>query len=164
MNKIRDSEYMCYKFGEVPIYDNYVFTFIRDPLKRLVSAYVNRIKQKRRFENKHLLGTTFEQFVKGVCELHDKDADEHIQSQTFLLDHVPCDVNLFKLDMFNQAIDFLNKNVFDHPLTPKHSKKSGVTDHMSYYNDELKTLVEVRYMRDILQYHNFKFHQRIFKL
>lgn len=154
MNGYNDgSGWSTYSFGEIPTYDNkYVFTFIRDPFKRLVSAYKNRIQQHKKIENKHLLNTTFEQFVKGVYELHDRDADEHIQSQSYLLDQVPCDVNLFKLDNFNQTIEFLNKNIFNKPLTPKHDKKSGVTDHMSYYNDELKKLVESRYMRDISLY------------
>ncbi len=68
--------------------DHFVFTFVRHPVARIQSCYTNRLldaadaKDKDRFKIYGITReTSFEDFVKIICEVPDKFADRHFKSQ-----------------------------------------------------------------------------------
>lgn len=69
-----------------------VFAFVRHPLGRLHSAYLNKIVDAERLGDKNTFrchgisfGISFEAFVQRVCELNDRECDRHLRSQSWFL-------------------------------------------------------------------------------
>ncbi len=70
----------------------FVFAFVRDPLARLHSAWVNKIVDGERYGRKNIFrchgmpyGMSFASFVRRVSELEDREVDRHIRSQSWFL-------------------------------------------------------------------------------
>ena len=75
------------KLGDAP-----VFAFVRHPLARLHSAYMDKIVEAEREGARNILrchgmhfGMSFEAFVERVCELPDHRIDRHLRSQAWFL-------------------------------------------------------------------------------
>lgn len=72
--------------------DNFIFAFVRNPYERLYSCYKNKIEDVRScggrniFE-KHGIGLdiSFENFVRKVSRLSDRESDRHFRSQAWFL-------------------------------------------------------------------------------
>lgn len=73
--------------GDVP-----VFAFVRHPLARLHSAWMDKIVEAEREGERNILrchgmhfGMSFEAFVERVCALRDEQIDRHLRSQAWFL-------------------------------------------------------------------------------
>lgn len=69
-----------------------VFAFVRHPLARLHSAWVNKVVDAERKGERNILachgicfGMSFEDFVERVCGLPDSRSDRHLRSQAWFL-------------------------------------------------------------------------------
>jgi dermatan 4-sulfotransferase 1 len=78
---------MRQRVGDAP-----VFAFVRHPLARLHSAWMNKIVDAEREGERNILrchgmhfGISFEAFVERVCELPDARIDRHLRSQAWFL-------------------------------------------------------------------------------
>ncbi len=69
-----------------------VFAFVRHPLARLHSAYVDKIVEAEREGARNIFrchgiafGISFDEFVERVCAMSDSECDRHLRSQKWFL-------------------------------------------------------------------------------
>jgi hypothetical protein len=153
-------------------YSNYLwFSFVRNPYDRLVSCFADKVRanpeyKERGFENGvarplnklggFKAGMTFSDFVHRIIELPDERTDRHLCSQSALLSDpagrvvTPCVGKYERLqDDFSDI--FCRKLGLPHLSIP-HMLASKRGPWESYYDDELRRLVYLRYQAD---FHNF---------
>lgn len=71
----------------------YTFSFVRNPLIRLISLYERNVNEEYPQHLFHLYGNTFKHkmsftdFVTEVCKIPDNRADKHFKSQHWFLEH-----------------------------------------------------------------------------
>jgi hypothetical protein len=140
---------------DVLLHSNYSFAFVRNPLERLVSCFVQKIEKKN---SKNLLWkygnlidqeSSFKDFAEFVCRTPDSIADRHFKSQ-----------HKFLLRNGEIAVDYLGK--FEHLETDwkvlseqfklpllNHTNKSERLGAKHYYDKELAKKVKKRYAKDI---------------
>lgn len=88
----RCSEHMSLAQARATLGDVPVFAFVRHPLARLHSAWMDKIVEAERAGERNILrchgmhfGMSFEAFVERVCTLRDEQIDRHLRSQAWFL-------------------------------------------------------------------------------
>jgi len=148
--------------GRLKVADKpYVFTYVRNPFSRLVSAYVNKFEDFKKiksvgFEYAEYLGgwlelsDSFEQFVKKVCEIPDRLSDRHFMGQYFLI-HTLSDIrpdDIFKLEDMDKTFPMLASR-FGFGEVPHFNRTAGYCYEDYYSSPELVEMVYQRYREDV---------------
>lgn len=144
--------------------NNFKFTIIRNPYDRLVSLYLNKIKNPNAKDfrkgifcgflkyNKFYENMPFNEFVRVIHSIPDKISDPHLKSQylhisdnkgNILVDYIGYFESLEK----NYLEICKRLNIINPPKLP-HEEKSKREDYKNYYNEKTKKLVEERYCKD----------------
>ena len=138
----------------------FVFSFVRNPLARLHSSYVNKIEDVRNsgegesiFWNHGItLDMSFEEFIERLVEIPDHKIDRHLRSQSSVL----CDEGKIMVDYvgrFENMREDWNVLVEQHnlPYLPhkNRSSKSKESSPVSPYTRETAILIADRYDHDI---------------
>jgi glycosyltransferase involved in cell wall biosynthesis len=156
--------------------DYFKFAFVRNPWDRIVSCYLDKIKENDNFENDNFergvykpflkigefkAGMSFDEFVKTISKIPDSIADSHFRSQYLAIIDNSGNLVVDFLGRFeNLESDFkiVCKKIglkFDLP----HIRKSIGRKHYSeYYTNETKEIVEKRYKKDIEKF-GYKFEE-----
>lgn len=135
--------------------DNFMFTFVRNPLDRLLSAYsqqmaIPKAEAKTIFQRHKIpLDVSFARFVEIVCSVDDDRADGHIRSQHRYLserDELLVDF-VGRFEQLDQEWESLRQR-FALPDLPRRN----ISSHRSVqeaYTPRLARLAAERYRRDI---------------
>ncbi len=136
----------------------FLFAFVRNPLTRLYSAYMNKLidPQPRGGRNifSHMdmpIGMAFESFVKRVAELKDNEIDRHLRPQRWFL---TCEGRLFtnyvgKMETFSADWTVL-QNKFSLPcLSHKNSSSAMGMQTGHRFTRRLAEIAIERYKDDI---------------
>ena len=150
------------------IYKDFLkFVILRNPWERLVSCYMNKIKNSSKTGEDYILesspklyiGMPFEEFVEVVYSIPDFRADFHFCSQTYLALYddgtFPMNYlcNLENLPFHLEEI----KETTGIPFTSLHQlNKSEAIRYESFYTPDLVEKVAIRYQADI-EFFKFKF-------
>ncbi|MBL4707306.1 MAG: sulfotransferase family 2 domain-containing protein [Flavobacteriales bacterium] len=134
---------------------SYSFSFVRNPLDRLVSCYVQKTQMKDPIHNFWKYGNlvypnmSFTAFVSMVCKTPDYLADRHFKSQhQFLIINGDLSVDyLGKYESLKEDWKFLSEK-FELP-TLVHANPSVRTGIENYYTKELAQKAQKRYIQDI---------------
>ncbi len=135
-----------------PYPDYFKFTFVRNPWDRLVSCYLEKILQQRRWREIFGSSPSFADFVRIVHGIPDEKADMHYRSQYLNL-----------TDSFDKlVVDFVGRvetihddmkavaSVRSLDYSLGHFRKSnGRRPYQKYYEKKTRDLVGERYARDI---------------
>lgn len=149
--------------------NKFSFTFIRNPYARLVSAYLNKIKNNTRLietlhEHNMYPDMPFTDFIWQVCIETDGVSDEHWKSQHIFIpswiDFVGTMENLDKdfdtvsklVGFNNYGLERINHTTDEGGWNTKPTESRDFVDFMSYYNNELVGMVTDRYFKDIELY------------
>lgn len=134
---------------------SYSFGFVRNPLDRLVSCYVQKLEMKRantlfwKYGNWLKEEMNFNEFANFVCKTPDSIADRHFKSQHFFL----FNNNQLVVDYvgrFENLQEDWGKIAQQFELEPlSHVNKSIRLDLNNYYSRELAETVAERYKKDI---------------
>lgn len=135
----------------------FVFAFVRDPLARLHSAWVNKIVDAERHGRRNIFrchgihyGMSFSDFVQRVCQLEDHQLDRHIRSQSwFLTDRfgiLPSYVG--QLERFAQCWDELCARIPTLGHVAHINKGAHGMDYLAAYDDKTLSLAVRRYEKD----------------
>jgi len=142
-------------------YEDYSkFAFVRNPLDRIRSFYINkvcaqqpRLELEKYGENYFYRNMPFEEFIPKICSIGDSEADSHFMQQSSILSD--SNGNLLPDYLFKmEDIDLNMRNLssllgFDKEIRlsrVNYSKKS-VVDRISFTN-ELVDIVGERYSKD----------------
>lgn len=149
--------------------DYFIFSFVRNPFSRILSAYKSKILPDRRNTTQvrngvhkrlfHLYGKrfyggmTFKEFVTEVCEIPDEYADIHFISQAYLLFDSQTKEPLFDFcgKLENMSSDFAEMNqIKAMPFESiGHFGNKTSSDHYSmYYDNEMVRKMVKRYKAD----------------
>ncbi|MBV1932336.1 MAG: sulfotransferase family protein [Porticoccaceae bacterium] len=138
----------------------FLFSFVRNPLARLHSSYVNKIEDVRTagedqsiFWNHGItLDMSFEAFIERLIEIPDPKIDRHLRSQASVL----CDKGNVLVDYVgrfeNMAEDWkIIAEQYKLPLLPHKNKssKSETSSPQSPYTHQTAKIVADRYREDI---------------
>jgi dermatan 4-sulfotransferase 1 len=132
----------------------FTFSFVRNPLDRLLSAYtqqVSAVERRKTIVRQHAIpfDATFAEFVRAVAELPDEGCNVHVRSQ-----------HRFVTDEDGVIVDYLGRferlendwgvleDRFGFPALP-HRQKSTHAPYTEAYTPELARLAAKRYARDI---------------
>ncbi|MBM7061183.1 sulfotransferase family 2 domain-containing protein [Pseudomonas sp. UL073] len=133
-----------------------VFAFVRHPLGRLHSAYLDKIVGHERSGKRNILrchgiefGISFGEFVERVCQLPDDKLDRHLRSQSWFLRDKSGLVPEFigRLERFEQDWTVLRKRV---PCLGEVSERSqaGSVDYQEVYGEAAYRLACERFSED----------------
>ncbi|MDX1804930.1 MAG: sulfotransferase family 2 domain-containing protein [Alcanivorax sp.] len=141
--------------------DYYLFSFVRNPFERIVSAYVNKFQDQEKIDSR---GFEFRKYVWGIFDRHDSFrvfvekvsvipdviSDRHFVSQTYLFDQLsgrsPDWVG--RMERMNDDYGRI-KEKFALAEMP-HFNRSAKYDYRSYYKDrEVIDMVRKRYRDDV---------------
>ncbi|ERP91158.1 hypothetical protein Q670_12880 [Alcanivorax sp. P2S70] len=141
--------------------DKYVFTYVRNPFARLVSAYINKFEDMEKIKRSGFLydeylggylklSDSFEEFVRKIAKIPDRVCDRHFMSQSYLVDHLaphkPQDI--FKLEEINESYPSLVERFGFSSL--EFANRSASYDYRDYYkNKDILDLVFNRYREDV---------------
>ena len=134
---------------------HFSFSFVRNPLNRLLSCYLQKVKMKHFFKNFWKYGNlvnanmSFEDFVDFVINTPDYLADRHFKSQHLFLQKDGKIIVDFIGKVENMVEDwkFLSSE-FDLPPIP-HLNKSNQGHFNEYYTQKLAVRVAKHYTKDI---------------
>ncbi len=134
---------------------NYSFGFVRNPLDRLVSCYVQKVEMNDlkknfwKYGNQLTQGITFRNFAEFVCQTPDSIADRHFKSQHCFLFHNDQLIVDYLGRFENLKEDW--KEISQRYELPSlsHINKSIRLDLNNYYSRELAEMVADRYQKDI---------------
>jgi hypothetical protein len=135
----------------------FVFSFVRNPLDRLYSSYMDKIQDVRNSgQTKNIfwnLGITldmnFEDFVARVAEIPDEKIDRHLRSQSAFLcedEHVVVDY-VGKFERMSEDWKYLSDK-FNLPDLP-HKNKSSKSEAATPYTLSAAKIAAQRYKKDI---------------
>lgn len=127
--------------------DNFVFSFVRDPLDRLYSAYNSK---RREVARDHRLppDISFPDFVEAVAALDDT-CNRHVRSQhTFVADRSGLLVHhLGRFERLLEDWEVVRARAGLAPLPHVNPSRAG--DHAAMYTPELARIAARRYAKDI---------------
>tara|TARA_Y100000385_G_C13046150_1_gene617570 strand:- start:383 stop:1060 length:678 start_codon:yes stop_codon:yes gene_type:complete len=150
------------------------FAFVRNPWDRILSCYLNKIKQDKNFQSKHFTdgvmkkfhrfnafyaGMPFTEFLRAVAGIPDCDADGHFASQyTRLVQNKELVVtHLARFENYQREVKhFLKMIGIEGDIELPHLNRTMKRmPYSGYYNAETIRLVEERYGEDIqrFEYH-----------
>ena len=150
--------------------DSFVFTFVRNPYKRVLAAYMDKVKKKAdaQFDYKwagalkHLTGKEiqFGDFVKLICKIPDHCTDPHLISYSYVLNDSKLKPDFIgKLENFDRDWKSLCKitGLPEFKKTETLRRNKGKYNHNleKYYTKELKNLIYNRYQEDFKRF-NYK--------
>lgn len=130
--------------------------FVRNPFDRLVSLYNGKIKEDKLgfFKTNKLNYSSFEIFLKGVCNIPDFIADRHFKSQYAFLTSPGGQFiinDLVRFESYNEDLSSLFRK-HEIPISQidfVHLNKSSTNHYSEYYTSELIELVRKRYYVDL---------------
>jgi hypothetical protein len=135
------------------------FSFVRNPYDRLVSCYVQWVKNGL---NPSLdpygvfySGMPFKEFVKEVCKIPDSIAEGHFRSQySYLIDRkgrfLPDFVG--KIENFENDFLFVSNRANLPSVEIAHSNKTNHENYRRFYDEETVLWVKERYKNDICKF------------
>jgi len=133
----------------------YSFAFVRNPLDRLVSCYMQKSSKRKltmnfwKYGNAIWEGMSFEDFANFVCDTPDSLADRHFKSQHHFL-YQNNRLNVDFLGKFENLVNDWEQVASRFELRQlNHSNKSEHKDWKHYYNKKLANKVANRYQKDI---------------
>jgi dermatan 4-sulfotransferase 1 len=135
----------------------FVFAFVRHPLARLYSAWMNKIVRtedatKRNIFSCHGMhdGMPFDAFVRRVSELQDEQLDRHLRSQAWFLSDATGLLPAFvgKLERFGEDWRLLRERLPVLGDVPHKNKASHGMDFLEPYDEETLGLAIARFRRD----------------
>lgn len=165
----------------VPVADDYTRVWIvRDPLRRLVSFYLQFVVRDQRnwcFADhdraRRLEDSTFEDFIRIIGELHDSELrlQHHLEPQTRALSEVPFD-RVVKIEDLERRSDELMELLGVSERPGHHNKRPADSEHVdngwrlkpselaglptptdsSFWNDELRAIAHRVYAKDCAFY------------
>ncbi len=154
------------------------FAFVRNPWDRILSCYLDKIKQDKNFNDdyfkngvaKHFIrfqrfkaGMKFNDFVKVVSRIPDEDADAHFMSQYRRVYNKKSELLVDYLGRFeNLENDFMKvmKKCGIENISLPHIHSSNRKKHYSeYYDEKTKKMIAKRYKKDI-KLLNYKFEKK----
>jgi hypothetical protein len=96
--------------------------------------------------------TTFDEFVRGISEINDDDADAHFRSQhAFMRDgrrDIPMDF-IGRLETLGPDVSHIAERLGFPHVRLHHMEKTDHAGYRQYYNGETRRLVEQRYGEDL---------------
>lgn len=140
--------------------DHLLFAFVRHPLDRLVSCYLQKLSDdgaqglnRHEFAGQRLFkGMPFADFARAVCRVPDRVADAHFRSQyltthdgegRLLADHVG------RFEYLARDFGEISRRLGLPAGLPHLFRSDGREDFASYYDAETRRMVENRYARDL---------------
>lgn len=135
----------------------FIFAFVRDPLARLHSAWVNKIVDGGKYGRRNIFrchgmhyGMSFADFVRRVHELKDHQVDRHIRSQAWFLSDEKGLLPRFvgHLERFSDDWELLREQL---PILGpvEHMNKAAFNmDHLAAYDDQTLALAVERFSKD----------------
>jgi dermatan 4-sulfotransferase 1 len=130
--------------------DNFVFSFVRDPLDRLYSAYNSKLREIAR-DHRLPIDIDFPRFVERVAAL-DESCNRHVRSQyRFLTDGD--DLLVHHLGRFERLVeDWEVVRAHGGLQSLPHVNPSKAGGHREQYTRELAKIAARRYERDIEEF------------
>lgn len=136
--------------------EKYKFSFIRNPFSRLVSGWNGWIRVDRPWlrKNKYFnYNMSFEDFIKTLCDMEDKDINYHFAPQKLFLyenNELMCDF-VGKVENIQNDWKKLSEKFGLPPI--KHFANTGIgNNYEKYYTDEMKELVLERFKDDFIKF------------
>lgn len=135
----------------------FVFAFVRHPLARLYSAWMNKIVRAEDGARRNIFschgmhdGMRFEAFVRRVAELQDEALDRHLRSQAWFLSDAAGLLPGFvgKLESFDEDWGILRERLPVLGDVPHKNKASHGMDFLKPYDAETLRLAVTRFRRD----------------
>jgi hypothetical protein len=137
--------------------EHFVFTFVRHPLARLQSCYIQKLldaTEANASDRFSIYGidrnTTFERFVEIIAKVPDKHADRHFRSQHLLVndgDRTICDF-VGKFENLHNDWRQLQER-FGFPDLPHRNKSRQRDSSVTAPSANIKRLIAQRYARDL---------------
>ena len=146
------------------------FGFMRNPYARLVSAYLNKIKNNNREDVQRILkphgmycNMPFYEFIDIVCRENDRKADDHWKSQHLFLKgadvigtmesiDVDFDNFCFFLRIKNYGLERSNHTTENGGWNYLPTESRNFVDYMNFFDGYTKKLVKERYHKDFRLY------------
>lgn len=127
-----------------------IFAFVRHPLARLYSAYVDKIVNAEREGRRNIFachdlfyGMNFEHFVERVCEIDDRNIDRHLRSQAWFLTDTQGLIPNFlgRLESFNIDWERLRQQIPSIGKVDHLNLAAGDSDYLAQYSPHALSLV-----------------------
>jgi hypothetical protein len=147
--------------------DYFKFCFVRNPFDRVLSCYLHKFKQgKDREEGFERNGvylpfaqyglfhadTSFGEFVRGISDIDDTDADAHFRSQhAFIRDgqqEIPMDF-IGRLETLGADVSHIAGRLGFRHVRLHHMERTDHAGYRRYYDAETRKLVKRRYAEDL---------------
>lgn len=138
--------------------ENFLFAFVRNPLARLYSGYMNKLIDPRSSNSQNIfahmdmpMGMAFESFVMRVAELKDNEIDRHLRPQHWFLTY---EGRLFvnyvgKMETFSADWIVLQKKFSLPDLSHKNSSSAMGMEAGHQFTRRLAEIAIERYREDI---------------
>lgn len=135
----------------------YLFTFVRNPWARTVSAWVSKFQDYKQHptlpgirDPELSLDTTFEEYVRFIHKVADNRADCHFKSMhTF----IPKQCNVGKVETLEEDFDSFRDEIgIPFMPIPYRNTTKKRKPWREYYTPELKEMVRERYRTDLQLY------------
>ena len=148
-NKKQGDRYFFLPKKDIISDKRYKFSFVRNPYTRLVSCWQGWTKREDSplFNNPLLTyNMSFSDFVYAVSKIPNDESNRHYVSQATILDNGKLVDFIGKLENIESDWKTIQSKTGLGIL--KQQAKGKYTNHMSFYNDELKRIVYDRYIDD----------------
>lgn len=147
--------------------DYFRFAFVRNPYDRVVSSYKNRILKEVITKRPYIkwvhwnylsLGNfyvwmSFKNYVKEICKIDDKIADNHFRTQYWILSNEKQELlpnHIYKFENLSFEFEKIQEKMWvKNKIKLPHLMKSKHKPYRDYYDEETKTLVKERFKKDL---------------
>lgn len=139
--------------------DVFVFSFVRNPYKRILSCYLDKIKNPTtylgflRYGNRFYKEMSFEDFLEEIYKIPDSEADKHFRSQhTFLMNEeefIPHFIG--NLETIPRDFERLLNKIGTDKLEITHKRRTkSHKNRKDFFTPKAKELIRERYRKDFL--------------
>jgi len=138
------SKYDDEKFG-----DYFKAVFVRNPWDRVVSAYFNKVVDRKGPYLKECIGMSFDEFIDWLDQQDLAHADIHVQPQ---VNSLPNGIELDfigRMESYSEDIETLLGHFGIDPGQIPHRNSSRHTHYSHYYTEQTKEIVRRLYAEDI---------------